>query len=42
MKLISLNVWGGVAGREKLLDFFVATPTRIFFVFRRYGTGATK
>jgi exonuclease III len=22
MKLISLNVWGGVAGKEKLLDFF--------------------
>jgi exonuclease III len=24
MKLISLNVWGGVAGREKLLDFFIS------------------
>ncbi len=24
MKLISLNVWGGFAGREKLLDFFTS------------------
>jgi endonuclease/exonuclease/phosphatase family metal-dependent hydrolase len=24
MKLISLNVWGGFAGREKLLDFFAS------------------
>jgi exonuclease III len=24
MKIISLNTWGGMAGRQPLLDFFVA------------------
>jgi endonuclease/exonuclease/phosphatase family metal-dependent hydrolase len=39
MKLISLNVWGGVAGREKLLAFFERYKDVDIFCFQEVWNG---
>ncbi len=39
MKLISLNVWGGVAGREKVLDFFASQGDVDIFCLQEVWNG---